>query len=131
MTTTERILDCRGIYIYKKNNSIIIEALMSKTSSKGIFSWERLSPREFLKQFDKELLADFFISNPNNLPTSSINRLWDPLVVNGIYILQGTNRGWDLAINVNRNTSVQDLWTKLNIFDTNLNNHICDFILNL
>ena len=84
MITEDRILDCRGIYVYKNNNKIIIEIFITKTFSNAIFLWQSLpANNDFAKQINKELWTEFCMNNPNNLPATIMNRLWDAFIVNG------------------------------------------------
>lgn len=126
----EDILKFAGLYVYKTADKFVIETFVSRKSSNGQFLWEPLPPNQDVgENIDTGSWADFFIGNPKDLPITR-NQCWHSIVVNGFYVLKMTN-GWSIAINVRHNTWKHDQWFNLSLFDTDLNNHICEFILHL
>ena len=120
-------VDFNGIYISRINEKIIIE--ISQITRNRQYYWRRIEKSEqFISDENKHSLTQFFIQNMNKLKHD--NTKWRISVINGIYIVKNGNI-FDAYINIAINTSDCGVWYKLNIFNTDLVNHICYFILHI
>ena len=116
-----------GIYLIKTNGSVKMEIFIKKDEH-DISFWKP-SDIKFLTDELKDILTQVFIQNKGIFKNDYIQRKIH--TINGLYMLKTKNNNVEVKINIGLCQCDSGTWYDLDIFNSDLINHINYFILNL
>ena len=123
------IIHCGGFFISRQNGKIIKEISITKRKWCGVYHWQRLNEIPIISDREKDFLTSFFMNNPNKLLTDNLQR--NIREVKGVYVHKLITGEYDVKVYINTGDNTHANWFVLDIFNTDLNNHISFFLLHL
>ena len=114
-----------GIYIARRDGQIVIETRMASGE------WLRVAYTKDLFTNDvKDILTSFFILNRKRLAQDFVQRKIHS--VNGIFIeRESAGDGYNCLLNITIAAGDSERWYNMDMFNTDMNNHVSYFILQL